>query len=79
MVSDWSSDVCSSDPTVEAAEMVDIIRNGLRHYGPDDAVYIRPMYWAIHGDATAIVPDAEATGFAICLEQIPMADRKSVV
>ena len=60
-------------PTVEAAEMVDIIRDGLRHYGPDDAVYIRPMYWAIHGDATAIVPDADATGFAICLEQIPMA------
>ncbi|WP_298837562.1 branched-chain amino acid aminotransferase [uncultured Roseobacter sp.] len=60
-------------PTVEATEMVDIIAEGLRNYGPDDAVYIRPMYWAIHGDATAIVPDPGATGFAICLEQIPMA------
>ncbi|WP_300035904.1 branched-chain amino acid aminotransferase [uncultured Roseobacter sp.] len=60
-------------PTVAAAEMVEMIREGLRHYGPDDAVYIRPMYWAIHGDATAIVPDPDATGFAICLEQIPMA------
>lgn len=30
------------------------------------------MYWGIDGDATAIVPSAETTGFAICLEEIPM-------
>ncbi|WP_295313121.1 branched-chain amino acid aminotransferase [Roseobacter sp.] len=60
-------------PTVAPEEMVAIIREGLKHYGPDDAVYIRPMYWGIHGDLTAIVPSREETGFAICLEQIPMA------
>jgi branched-chain amino acid aminotransferase len=31
------------------------------------------MYWAIHGDPTAIVPSREETGFAICLEEIPFA------
>ncbi len=60
-------------PTVAPEEMVAIIREGLKHYGPDDAVYIRPMYWGIHGDLTAIVPSRDETGFAICLEQIPMA------
>ena len=31
------------------------------------------MYWGINGDVTAIVPQPEETGFAICLEEIPMA------
>jgi branched-chain amino acid aminotransferase len=53
--------------------MIAITKEGLAKYPTGAAVYIRPMYWAIHGDATAIVPSAEATGFAICLEEIPFA------
>lgn len=60
-------------PTVKTQDMVDIVMDGLKAYGPDAAVYIRPMYWGIHGDATAIVPLADETGFAVCLEEIPMA------
>ncbi len=60
-------------PTVTTEDMVQIVREGLSAYAPDAAVYIRPMYWGIHGDATAIVPLADKTGFAICLEEIPMA------
>ena len=60
-------------PTVDANTMVEIVKEGLRAYAPGAAVYIRPMYWAIHGDASAIMPSPDATGFAICLEEIPMA------
>ncbi|EBA08263.1 branched-chain amino acid aminotransferase [Sagittula stellata] len=60
-------------PTVTPEDMVDIVREGLSAYAPDAAVYIRPMYWGINGDVTAIVPQPEETGFAICLEEIPMA------
>ncbi|SEQ11950.1 branched-chain amino acid aminotransferase [Thalassovita taeanensis] len=60
-------------PTVETDDMVQIIRDGLRAYPEDAAVYIRPMYWAIDGDATGIVPLPDKTGFAISLEQVPMA------
>ena len=60
-------------PTKTAAEMVEIIRDGLKGYEPDAAVYIRPTYWGIDGDITAIVPSEEKTGFAIVLEEIPMA------
>ncbi|WP_299968347.1 branched-chain amino acid aminotransferase [uncultured Roseobacter sp.] len=60
-------------PTVTTKQMVQIIRDGLGRYGPEEAVYIRPMYWAIDGDATAIVPQPDATGFAISLEVIPLA------
>ena len=59
--------------TVTADEMVEIIAEGLKAYDKRDAVYIRPMYWGIDGDATAIVPDSTKTGFALCLEVIPMA------
>jgi branched-chain amino acid aminotransferase len=59
-------------PTVDAGEMEQIIKAGLAAYAPDIAVYIRPMYWGIHGDGSAIVPSAAATGFCICLEAIPM-------
>ncbi len=60
-------------PTMSTDEMVEIALEGLKAYDPKTAVYIRPMYWAIDGDATAIVPNADKTGFALCLEAIPMA------
>jgi branched-chain amino acid aminotransferase len=59
-------------PTVATQEMVGIVREGLAAYPRDAAVYIRPMYWGIDGDPTAIVPAPDRTGFAICLEAIPM-------
>lgn len=59
-------------PTVSTEDMIAITLDGLKNYPTGTAVYIRPMYWAIHGDATAIVPSADETGFAICLEEIAM-------
>ena len=60
-------------PTVSVEEMMAIAWEGLKSFAWDAAVYIRPMYWGIDGDITAIVPGADKTGFALCLEQIPMA------
>ena len=64
-------------PTVSAAEMVSIVWEGLKLYDPTAAIYIRPMYWAIDGGDLAIVPKDNSTGFAICLEEIPMADHNA--
>ena len=66
-------------PSVEANDMVEIIWEGLKQYEAGAAVYIRPMYWAIDGDSTAIVPNQESVGFAICLEQIPLAPESKTV
>ena len=62
-------------PTVSTEEMLDIAREGLSAFGPEDAVYIRPMYWGIDGDMTtsAIAATQDQTGFALCLEAVPMA------
>lgn len=61
------------NPTVSTEDMIAIAKEGLALFDKGAAVYIRPMYWGIDGDASAIVPSAEATGFSICLEEIPMA------
>ncbi len=68
-----SAEALMLTPTVSAERMVEIIREGLAAYPRDAAVYIRPMYWGIDGDITAIVPQPDRTGFAICLEEIPLA------
>ncbi|WP_299929457.1 branched-chain amino acid aminotransferase [uncultured Pelagimonas sp.] len=60
-------------PTVTTEDMVALVQEGLKGFAPGAAVYIRPMYWGIHGDATAIVPSGDDTGFAISLEEVPMA------
>ena len=60
-------------PTVETADMVDLIHEGLKGFASDAAVYIRPIYWAIDGGMSAIVPAENSTGFAISLEEVPMA------
>ena len=61
-------------PTCAPEDMAAIIREGLAAYGPGQAVYIRPMYWALHGTELGIVPQPGATGFAISLEQVAMPD-----
>ena len=54
-------------PSVAAEDMVAIVREGLKLFDPNSSVYIRPMYWAIDGYATSIVPKPDEIWFAICL------------
>ncbi|SDX12552.1 branched-chain amino acid aminotransferase [Ruegeria halocynthiae] len=68
-----SAEALMLTPSVTTEQMVDLVHEGLQSYEPDAAVYIRPMYWGIDGDHTAIIPQENSTGFAICLEEIPMA------
>ena len=69
-----SAEALMLTPTVASEDMVAAIHEGLKAYDPSEPVYIRPMYWGIDGDPSGIVPKADETGFAICLEAIPMAD-----
>ncbi len=67
-----SAEALMITPTVETGRMVEICWEGLRRYPPGAAVYIRPMYWALHGGDLGVVPQPDATGFCICLEEVPM-------
>ncbi|MEP1355855.1 MAG: branched-chain amino acid aminotransferase [Tateyamaria sp.] len=72
-----SAEALMITPTMESADIVAAVQEGLQAYGPDEAVYIRPMYWALDGDVSGIVPKENSTGFAICLEAVPMADQNT--
>ena len=67
-----SAEALMITPTVAAEEMVEIAREGLKKYAKGAAVYVRPMYWAIHGSELGVAPAPGATGFALCLEEVPM-------
>lgn len=68
-----SAEALMITPTVTTKDMVELVHEGLTGFAKDTAVYIRPMYWAIDGGDLGIVPKQNSTGFAICLEQTPMA------
>ncbi len=69
-----SAEALMITPTVGLDEMEALIRDGLRAYGTDQAVYVRPMYWAIDGGDLGINPMPNSTAFAISLEQVAMPD-----
>jgi branched-chain amino acid aminotransferase len=60
-------------PTLSGEIIAGLAKDGLKKFTPDAAVYIRPMYWAEDGDVGFIVPLADSTDFALCLEEVPMA------
>jgi branched-chain amino acid aminotransferase len=68
-----SAEALMITPTVLTADMVAIVREGLAQYPKTSAVYIRPMYWALEGGDLGVAPKPGATGFAVCLEEMPMA------
>jgi branched-chain amino acid aminotransferase len=71
-----SARVLGLEPTLTADEIVGLTHEGLGKFGPNPAVYIRPMYWAEEGDASVVAPSAASTDFALCLEEMPMVEPK---
>jgi branched-chain amino acid aminotransferase len=67
-----SAEALMITPSVDPAEMEGIIRDGLRGFPAGEAVYVRPMYWAIDGTELGVEPKRGITGFAICLESVAM-------
>ncbi len=68
-----SARVLGLEPTLLPEEIVAIARDGISHFSPDAALYIRPMFWAEEGGFMSVPPLPESTTFALCLEEIPMA------
>ena len=45
-----------------------LVAEGRKKFDPQAAIYIRPMYWAEHGDSFAgVAPDPESTRWCLCL------------
>ncbi len=63
--------------TVPAEEIERLALEGVKKFDGKTAIYIKPMYWAEHGQAGSVVaPDAASTRFALCLFEAPMHTAK---
>ncbi|MCE0505756.1 MULTISPECIES: branched-chain amino acid aminotransferase [unclassified Roseivivax] len=69
------------EPTHSDAEILEIAREGLKAFPREAQVYIRPMYWSLNSEPSAIMPKIgkAETGFALCLEEFPMLGRDETV
>lgn len=59
-------------PTMEPDEIIELAREGIKKFSVDQALYIRPMYWAEHGSPLAVAPDPDSTRFCLCIYETPM-------
>ena len=54
------------EPNVEVETMVGLVREGMKRFPPDAALYIRPMYWAEQGGYLSVPADPASTRFLLC-------------
>lgn len=59
-------------PTVSVDDMQGLLADGLKRFNGDQAIYIRPMYWADRGGYMGVSIDPESTRFLLCLYVSPM-------
>jgi branched-chain amino acid aminotransferase len=60
-------------PTMTVEAMSELVRDGLKRFGPNDELYIRPMYWPeANLPTSAIAPDPDTTKFALSIYVAPM-------
>jgi branched-chain amino acid aminotransferase len=70
-----SAGIMGLAPPVGAEEIEALCIEGIARFAPDRALYLRPMMWSREGSPGLIDPLPDATGFALCLEELPMRPR----
>jgi branched-chain amino acid aminotransferase len=58
-------------PMVTAGEIEELALDGVRHFAPGTALYIRPSFFAESG---WVAPDPTSTAFALTIHESPMPD-----
>jgi len=69
-----SAEVMGMVSPVTAEDVHEIIRDGVKRFSSDAALYLRPMMWSVEGRPGIIDLDPESTGFAVCIEELPMPE-----
>ncbi|MBS9478792.1 branched-chain amino acid aminotransferase [Ancylobacter radicis] len=59
---------------VPIEKWIELTHQGLKHFAPDAALYIRPMYWAEYPGARTVDADAESTRWCLSLYEAGMPD-----
>jgi branched-chain amino acid aminotransferase len=59
-------------PTMAPEAIHELAREGARKFSVDQAVYVKPMYWAEAEGLGTIAADPDSTRFCLCLFEAPM-------
>jgi len=59
-------------PVVTAETWLGLTQDGIKRFGKDSALYIRPMYWAERSGPLLVAPDPESTRWCLTLYEAPM-------
>lgn len=66
-----SAEALNLRPSVTAAELLALCREGVARFAKEDVLYIRPMFFATGG---FLLPDADTTVTAIAIHRLPFPD-----
>jgi branched-chain amino acid aminotransferase len=67
-----SAKVLGLKPTKTPAEILTLMHEGVRRFGPKAELYVRPMFWPSKGGKGPISIDGDSTQFALCIYVSPM-------
>ena len=67
-----SAETLGLNPTMEADAIVELTRDGVKKFGSDAALYVKPMYWAEADGASTVLADPDSTRFCLCLFEAPL-------
>lgn len=69
-----SAEALNLAPTMEAEEIMALALEGAKNFSADQALYVRPMYYAEGGGFMGVPPNAETTRFIMTLFHADMPD-----
>lgn len=69
-----SAEVMGMVSPVDPDTVFGLIEEGCKMFDKDAELYIRPMMWSKEGTPGIIDVDPNSTGFAICIEELPMPE-----
>ena len=59
-------------PVVSTEKWLELVRDGIKRFDKEAALYIRPMYWAEHSGTLMIAPDPQSTKWCLSVYEAPM-------
>jgi branched-chain amino acid aminotransferase len=69
-----SAEIMGLAPPMGADEIAALIVDGVSRFARGSAFYLRPMMWSREGSPSLIDPLPESTGFAVCIEDLPLRE-----
>ncbi|MGB8081228.1 MAG: branched-chain amino acid aminotransferase [Pseudolabrys sp.] len=60
------------NPVLSTGTWLELVRDRIKRFDKEAALYIRPMYWAEHGGALLIAPDPQSTKWCLSVYEAPM-------